>query len=1242
MKEFIFAYGSLLNKTSRERTFHTASIYKANIKKNSGYYRTFNFRSNTGFTALGLAKLSDESKCIGTTINGIIIEVENVHDFQKLDDREVGYNRIDITEFVEVIHDKNNNSNDDDDIGDTKKNEITTSLNTNMKIWVYIPSIVNRKNADKDYPICQTYVDTVLEGCIDFGEKFTDEWILSTAGWSQFYLYDTPTSRRPWLSRPMEWKRIDRILMKFTKHTYFIERRHPEEFSAHWLLLSLRGMWGVPSRHTQFIGREKELDRIGEALKFSSNNNFGLTLIETVGIGGVGKTQLAIEFCYRNYDASLISEKKKQKYGLIVWIDAQSESSVSKSFHDLAVDAGIKGVDTMDQKQIVQEIKGKLYRTQCPWLLIFDNFEPWDHQNPMKLLNNYIPNGSVDSNNVGHILVTSRVLLPGFDENNSIRLGCFQSDESINFLKLTCGVNEVTNDITSSIELANVLGHLPLALAIAAAYMRRCDLSCREYLNLLKQSHRVVFTEESYLRNYSIGLGASLSLSIAKVGELSKRVLHNISYLAPDDITKEILQKIIFFDNKILIDDINNDDSDVSLGNNNNNNNNSIITKIVNNNNTIILLAGIAACVGMYFTSKQAASMNSNLNLSNQNRLLLSIGVGAGSATVVAATAAAAMKSKNKNNKLKNKDGITQLYDTVTNTTSSAAVAVSPDGIDVMMTTNEIWANLKTFSMLTVRQHNTSSIHRLLQSLLRTSQTNIEQEKSIYCCYKSIHSLWIFNPSKTVTWKEAGKILAHAKSICMYICTPKLQTKLQFSISLKVDAATLLCECALYMSMVLSHFHAALSLLDIACGTLEDIPLKKDHDEANVKNALARAYLTRGKVARYCGEYDNSDENMKRALSYATSVFDISAIYHEIGVLALKKDNFKHAKMALIKSLNLKTKCKTKRIQNNNNKQEEEEEEEESDSIVLAFSDESATLHQLAVVNLKENNLSEAEKFFRSALSVDSEAGSGGRAATLRQLARVLDRRGKLKDALQCLQDARQIYDAIYGKGNSLHVNVSGIECQLGIVHYRLDQFKESEQHFEAALAIQKKLHGNNDIDVANTYGEIGKMEIRRGNASKAYQNVLKQKDIITDLLATTIKNNNLNEIKLKQKLLAVTLLIRRWSTKYKELMDQEKVLNLNNEITNLQSELNCIKRKNTKQKRDYETNVLMKSKIAEKIKIPPDKLFLNDRAYSEFDDNGFPIKDHNGQVLTKSKIKRLKKLLIQHKKRHLKWKGKK
>lgn len=185
MKEYVFAYGSLLNKGSRERTFHTASVYKAYIKSNSGYLRTFNFRSKTGFTALGLTK-SDNNKC-KSIINGLIIEVENSQGFQQLDSREIGYNRIDITEYVEVIFNQNDDNNDDN----TDNNDV------NKKIWVYVPSVNNAKLADQEFPICQTYVDTVLEGCLELGEKFMEEWILSTEGWSKYYLYDTPTSRRP-------------------------------------------------------------------------------------------------------------------------------------------------------------------------------------------------------------------------------------------------------------------------------------------------------------------------------------------------------------------------------------------------------------------------------------------------------------------------------------------------------------------------------------------------------------------------------------------------------------------------------------------------------------------------------------------------------------------------------------------------------------------------------------------------------------------------------------------------------------------------------------------------------------------------------------------------------------------------------------------------------------------------------------------------------------------------------------
>ena len=327
---------------------------------------------------------------------------------------------------------------------------------------------------------------------------------------------------------------------------------------------------------------------------------------------------------------------------------------------------------------------------------------------------------------------------------------------------------------------------------------------------------------------------------------------------------------------------------------------------------------------------------------------------------------------------------------------------------DIFMKANAVWGDLKTFSMLTVRKRNTSSIHRLLQSLLRSSQSKQEQESSIVCCYRAIASLWGFNPAKSSTWKSAGTLLPHAKSICGYICTDAVE--INFPVQITVNAARMLCECGLYMSMVLSHFTAAKLLLDKACFTLEAVTIDIFENKMLIKNALTHAYLTRGKIARYCGEYRNSDEDMNLALSHATEDWDIAAIYHEMGVLALKTDNFKNAKDSLLKSLKIKRRLNANlKSRGSDAKLSEQKPQGMSSSVVLTFSgDEAATLHQLAVVNLRENNLLEAERLFRCALSAESEAGQGGRAATLGQLGRVLDRQGKLKESLQCLQDAKK------------------------------------------------------------------------------------------------------------------------------------------------------------------------------------------------------------------------------------------
>ena len=164
-------------------------------------------------------------------------------------------------------------------------------------------------------------------------------------------------------------------------------------------------------------------------------------------------------------------------------------------------------------------------------------------------------------------------------------------------------------------------------------------------------------------------------------------------------------------------------------------------------------------------------------------------------------------------------------------------------------------------------------------------------------------------------------------------------------------------------------------------------------------------------------------------------------------------------------------------------------------------------------------------------------------------------------------------------------------------------------------------------------------MEIRRGNASKAVLSVLRQKDILTNLLNDSGDKGATDQSKLKQKLLAAMLILRSWTNKHESIMEKYEIERLNVDINELQMQL--IHRNNNHRKIGHKNKEKVnreKLKIAEKIKLPPEQMFLQDPAYSKFDSNGFPLADHNNLPLTKSKIKRLRKMQMQHGKRHLKW----
>ena len=255
----------------------------ATIKKSFGYKRKWNFRSTTGFTALGVISAAEDNDT-SDDINGVLFQIPH-DEMSNFDRREVGYKRVAVPlKYLELHPDMS---------GTTQQAQFCIGSNDN--IWLYVPLPSQTMYADENHPLLQSYVDTVLQGCLEWGgERMAEEFILSTGGWSCFYLNDTPSSRRPWLFRK-QYTTIDQLLSKHSELTNYGDRRHPEEF-AQAFNQRMKGTWSLPKRNNNFTGREKELDDIQS--RFSSQEMRRQRIVvkvEVCGMGGVGKTQLVTE-----------------------------------------------------------------------------------------------------------------------------------------------------------------------------------------------------------------------------------------------------------------------------------------------------------------------------------------------------------------------------------------------------------------------------------------------------------------------------------------------------------------------------------------------------------------------------------------------------------------------------------------------------------------------------------------------------------------------------------------------------------------------------------------------------------------------------------------------------------------------------------------------------------------------------------------------------------------------------------
>jgi hypothetical protein len=268
--------------------------------------------------------------------------------------------------------------------------------------------------------------------------------------------------------------------------------------------------WNLDPRNPQFTGRDGFLQKISDVL-----NGRQAGVIEALnGMGGVGKTQTALEYAHRH----------AQEYDVVWWFNCERPDLLGGQFATLSAALGLTEVDS-DQATATAMLKTWLHN-RGRWLLVFDNAESPES------IRSWLPSGP------GHVLITSRH--PHWGEiGHSVVIDLLARNESIELLQRHNGGLRVDE----AEQMAKALDDLPLALVQAASFSQATGTKASEYIELLA-SHTREILDSGRSATYPIGLATALEVSIERLDRADSNalgVLRLCAFLAPEVIPIDML-----------------------------------------------------------------------------------------------------------------------------------------------------------------------------------------------------------------------------------------------------------------------------------------------------------------------------------------------------------------------------------------------------------------------------------------------------------------------------------------------------------------------------------------------------------------------------------------------------------------------------------------------------------------------------------------------------------------------------
>jgi tetratricopeptide (TPR) repeat protein len=293
---------------------------------------------------------------------------------------------------------------------------------------------------------------------------------------------------------------------------------------------ALPPVWNVPyPRNSFFIGRDEILARLRTQLQAGQATALSQPQAIT-GLGGIGKTQIAVEYAYRFH----------QDYRVVLWARAEDTEALTSSYVTIASLLNLPEQKEQDQSITVQAVKTWL-QTHSGWLLMLDNADD------LSLVPAFLPPAMG-----GHLLLTTRAFTAGHLASR-IEVDTLSAEQGALFLlrRASLMAPDATLEHVSpqARELAMLvsqeLGGLPLALDQAGAYLEATGIALATYQQIY-QRHRTALLAQRRAQgtDHPEPVASTWSLSFERVeatNAAAADLLRLCAYLAPDAIAEEIL-----------------------------------------------------------------------------------------------------------------------------------------------------------------------------------------------------------------------------------------------------------------------------------------------------------------------------------------------------------------------------------------------------------------------------------------------------------------------------------------------------------------------------------------------------------------------------------------------------------------------------------------------------------------------------------------------------------------------------